>query len=126
GTALMLTVYARADHPLRTEGLRWALLIAGALAFMDAYRVWSGPFARLPFGENENGLSDPTVLTEEFGWSVMLLVNRYLELARACFFVIMAAYVAGIVQSASALRAARLTESEHQPQDQDREEYALP
>jgi hypothetical protein len=126
GTALMLTVYARADHPLCTQRLRWALLIAGALAFMDAYLVWSGSFDRLPFGQNENGLSDPTVLTEEFGWGVMLLVNRYIELARACFFVLMTAYVAGIAQTATALRSARLSQSEHQPQDQDREEYALP
>ena len=33
----MLAVYARVDHPFRTERLRWALLIFGALAFMDAY-----------------------------------------------------------------------------------------
>ena len=75
-------MYARGDHPLRSERLRWALLIFGALAFMDAYLVWSGPFDHLPFGEDEHGLSDPAVLTEEFGWSVLLLVNRYLKLAR--------------------------------------------
>ena len=101
GTVLMLTLYARADHPLRTERLRWALLILGALAFMDAYRVWSGPFDHLPFGEDERGLSDPAVLAEEFGWSVLLLVNRYLELARVCFVVLAAAYTAGIAQTKS-------------------------
>ena len=98
GSVLMLTVYARADHPLRTERLRWALLIFGALAFMDVYVVWSGPFDHLPFGEDERGLSDPAVLAEEFGWSVLLLVNRYLELARTCFVVLVAAYAAGIAQ----------------------------
>jgi hypothetical protein len=104
GTVLMLTMYARADHPLRSERLRWALLIFGALAFMDAYLVWSGSFDRLPFGESENGLSDPSVLAEEFGWGVLLLVSRYIELARACFFVLTAAYVAGIAESALTLR----------------------
>jgi hypothetical protein len=99
GSALMLTTYARADHPVRTERLRWALLIFGALAFMDVYLVWSGPFDRLPFGEDERGLSDPAVLVEEFGWSVVLLVDRYLELAHGCFVVLVAAYAAGIVQS---------------------------
>lgn len=98
GTILMLTVYARADHPLRREGLRWALLVLGALAFMDAYLVWSGSLDRLPFGESEHGLSDPTVLVEEYGWGVLLLVNRYLALARGCFVVLLAAYVAGVTQ----------------------------
>jgi hypothetical protein len=99
GTVLMLTVYARSDHPFRTERLRWALLIFGALAFMDVYLVWSGPFDHLPFGEDERGLSDPAVLAEEFGWSVLLLVNRYLELGRGCFVTLVAAYAAGIAQS---------------------------
>jgi len=99
GSVLMLTMYARADHAFRTERLRWALLIFGALAFMDVYRVWSGPFEHLPFGEDEHGLSDPAVLTEEFGWSVLLLVDRYLKLARACFVVLVAAYAAGMAQS---------------------------
>jgi hypothetical protein len=113
GTALMLTVYARADHPLRRERLRWALLIFGALALMDAYLIWSGSFDRLPFGESENGLSDPSVLVEEFGWGVMLLVNRYIELARACFLVLTAAYVAGIAESLTALRAIHADDDDH-------------
>jgi hypothetical protein len=99
GSVLMLAMYARADHPLRSERLRWALLIIGALAFMDAYVVWSGPFERLPFGEDEHGLSDPAVLAEEFGWSVLMLVDRYRQLARACFVVLVAAYAAGVAQS---------------------------
>ena len=69
GTLLMLTVYAREEHPIRRDHLRWGLLVIGALAFMDVYAVWSGPTNRLPFGENENGLSDPSVLTEMYGWS---------------------------------------------------------
>jgi hypothetical protein len=105
GTALMLTMYARANNPLRTEQLRWALLMFGALAVMDAYHVWSGPLARLPFGEDEHGLSDPSVLAEEFGWGTLLLVSRYLAVARACFGVLGAAYLAGLVDAVRALRA---------------------
>jgi hypothetical protein len=54
----------------------------------------------LPFGEDEHGLSDAALLTEEFGWSVLLLVDRYLELARGCIVVLVAAYAAGLAQSA--------------------------
>jgi len=121
GTALMLTVYARADHPLRRERLRWALLIFGALAFMDAYVIWSGSFDRLPFGETENGLSDPSVLVEQFGWGVLLLVNRYLALARACFFVLAAAYVAGIMESVIALRATQVDDEPGRPENNTRQ-----
>jgi hypothetical protein len=96
GTILMLTVYAREEHPIREDHLRWGLLMIGALAFMDVYTVWSGPIGRLPFGENENGLSDPSVLTEMYGWSVLSLVNRYNQLAHACLALLVVVYLAGI------------------------------
>jgi len=96
GTMLMLTVYAREEHPIRQDHLRWGLLVIGALAFMDVYAVWSGPINRLPFGENENGLSDPSVLTEMYRWSLISLVNRYNQLAHACLALLVAVYVAAI------------------------------
>jgi hypothetical protein len=97
GTALMLTVYARADHPVRRNELRWGLVAIGALAFMDAYLVWTGPVSQLPFGENENGLSDPSVLVEQYGWTVPSLVARYAQVAHACTFVLLIAYGAGLL-----------------------------
>jgi len=96
GTILMLTVYAREEHPIRRDHLRWGLLIIGALAFMDVYTVWSGPIDRLPFGENENGLSDPSVLTEMYGWSLLSLVNRYNQLAHACLALVVVVYLMGV------------------------------
>ena len=49
-----------------------------------SYVVWSGRINRLSFGENENGLSDPSVLTEMYDWSLINVVNRYCEFAHAC------------------------------------------
>jgi hypothetical protein len=92
----MLTVYAREEHPIRRDHLRWGLLVIGALAFMDVYTVWSGPITRLPFGENEHGLSDPSVLTETYGWSLISLVNRYRQLAHACLTLLVVVYLAAI------------------------------
>ena len=63
---------------------------------MDAYTVWSGPIDRLPFGENENGLSDPSVLTEMYGWSVLTLINRYGQLAHACLALLAVVYVSAL------------------------------
>ena len=96
GTILMLTVYAREEHPIRRDHLRWGLLIIGALAFTDVYAVWSGPIDGLPFGENENGLSDPSVLTEMYGWNLLILVSRYRQLAHACLALLMVVYLVGI------------------------------
>jgi hypothetical protein len=97
---LMLTVYAREEHPIRRDHLRWGLLVIGALAFMDVYAVWSGPSNRLPFGENENGLSDPSVLTEMYGWGVPSLVNRYSQLGHACLTLLLVVYLAAIYSRA--------------------------
>jgi hypothetical protein len=115
GTMLMLTVYAREDHPIRQEHVRWGLLVIGALAFVDAYTVWSGPIDRLPFGENENGLSDPSVLTEIYGWSVLHLINRYGQLARACLVLQAVAYVSALGRGAMFLSTLREGRSRREP-----------
>lgn len=112
GTLLMLTIYAREDHPVRENQLRWAFLIIGALAFMDVYHVWSGPIDRLPFGENENGMSDPSVLTELYGWNVLMLIHRYMELARGCLAVLGTAYVAMLYRVMRQAGSGGIAESE--------------
>lgn len=109
GTCLMLTVFAREEHPIRREHLRWAFLAIGALAFMDAYATWSGGIAAVPFGANDHGLSDPSVLAEEFGWSVLTLMRRYLQLAHACLAVLAAVAVVQILLPALALRSSDQT-----------------
>lgn len=101
GTALMLSVYARDEHPVRRDGLRWGLVVFGALAFVDALVVWSGPIDSLPLGENDNGLSDPTVLTEVYGWTLPLVMERYARLAQASGLVVAAVYVLGLLDLAA-------------------------
>lgn len=100
-TILMATFYAPRDSALyRSWGLRWGLLVVGALAFMHVYRLWSGPFENIPFGEIEGvNLSDPSLLTEMYGWPAAQLVDRYLLLAKACFVVLLALYVWGLVSA---------------------------
>jgi len=107
GTALMLTVYARGDHPIRTNQLRWGLLAIGALAFMDTFLVWNGPMSNLPLGENDNGLSDPSVLVEGYGWTASLLVVRYQQVANGCMAVLFVAYASALVWPLSALSNSR-------------------
>jgi hypothetical protein len=100
-TILMTMFYANHKSALyKNWGLRWALLAIGALAFMDVYHTWSGPYGDLPFGELEGvNMSDPSLLTEMYGWSVPLLVDRYLRLATVCLLVLAVVYVWGLVST---------------------------
>jgi hypothetical protein len=100
-TILMATFYAPRESALyKSWGLRWGLLVIGALSFMHVYRIWSGPWENIPFGEVEGvNLSDPTRLTEEYGWSVIQLVDRYLLLARVCLLALLTLYVWGLVSA---------------------------
>ena len=97
-TILMATFYAPRESALyKNWGLRWGLLAIGALTFMHVFRTWSGPFEDLPFGEIEGvNLSDPSLLTEMYGWSVPQLIDRYLRLAKVCLVVLLALYVWGL------------------------------
>ena len=108
GSVLMLSVYARADHQLRQERLRWAFLAVGALAFMDAAATWFGDMSSLPLGEDDRGLSDASVLTEAHGWPLELLVSRYQQVAVACFLVLAVAWVLGLAQAMGELTAGAL------------------
>lgn len=97
-TILMASFYARRDSALyKSWGLRWGLLAIGALAFMHVFRLWSGPYENIPFGEIEGvNLSDPSLLTTMYGWSIIQLVDRYLRLATVCFVALAVLYIWGL------------------------------
>jgi hypothetical protein len=109
-TILMATFYAPRESSLyKNWGLRWGLLSIGALTFMHVYCLWSGPIENIPFGEIEGvNLSDPSLLTEMYGWTLAHLIDRYLLLAKVCFAVLFGLYVWGLV---SAYLKARTPES---------------
>jgi hypothetical protein len=100
-TILMATFYAPRETALcQNWGLRWGLLVIGALTFMHVYCLWSGPFESIPFGEIEGvNLSDPSLLTQMYGWNVAQMIDRYLLLAKVCFVVLFGLYVWGLVSA---------------------------
>jgi len=110
GTLLMTTFYLPADHPLRREWLRWGFLAIGAAAYCDAFQTWWAARSNsdaIPFGEIEGvGLSDPSKLTEVYGWSVHQVVSRYLVLAFACLAMLAVVYAVGLASAKRALEAA--------------------
>ena len=64
---------------------------------MDAYVIWSDGIQNIPFGENENGLSDPSTLMEMYNWPLQLLTQRYVHVAKLCIVALVVMYVAGLV-----------------------------
>jgi hypothetical protein len=105
-TILMATFYAPRDSALyKSWGLRWGLLAIGALSFMHVFLTWTGPLENLPFGEIEGvNLSDPSLLTEMYGWSVLQMVDRYVRLGTFCLAALLALYLWGLVSSYLELR----------------------
>jgi hypothetical protein len=98
GTLLMATFYAPRESALYQKwGLRWGLLAIGALGFMHVFLLWKGPLEDIPFGEIESvNLSDPSLLTELYGWSVLLMVDRYVRLGTICLVFLLALYIYGL------------------------------
>jgi hypothetical protein len=107
GSLLMTTVYARRDSPLCENSLRWGFLGIGAAAFMDAFSSWTGKEADIPFGVQEGTLSDPSALVETYGWTIQLMIQRYVRLAAICLIALAIVYILGIVQTRAELRSDR-------------------
>jgi len=99
GALLMASVYAPAEGAIRRGWLRWGFLVIGAGAFADAFEQWWSARTdpdRIPFGMNEGvGPSDPSVLSDQYGWSASLLVHRYVALGCVCLVALACLYVVG-------------------------------
>jgi len=100
-TLLMATFYAPRESSLhRAWGLRWGLLVIGALIFMHVFLLWTGPLEDIPFGEIEGvNLSDPSLLTEMYGWSVTQMVERYVHLGTICLIALFLLYFWGLLSA---------------------------
>ena len=84
GVLAMASVFVPPGSLLHKGWLRWGLLAIGAAAFIDVFTVWWGARSDadlIPFGRNEGmGLSDPSRLSEDHGWTTRQLIDRYVAL----------------------------------------------
>jgi hypothetical protein len=63
---------------------------------MHDFMMWRGTLEDLPFGEIEAvNLSDPSLLTEMYGWTVLQMVDRYVRLGTVCLLALLALYIWG-------------------------------
>jgi len=100
GTLLMMSFFFGRGTQLYRGGLRWGFLVIGAAAFVDTFATWwqarRDPDV-IPFGEIEGvGLSDPSKLTDVYGWPTHLMINRYVGLGVACLLALACVWVWGI------------------------------
>lgn len=101
-TVLVLTFYARADHPLTRNQVRWGLLLLGAMAFWSVYSRWAGGFENIAnFLEDtdERGPSDMMLMITLYGWPIGAMQARYMLLAHGCLAAMAGVYAAGLVQA---------------------------
>ena len=105
GTLLMSTFYFRRGSAIYDNSLRWGFLGIGALAFMDAFYAWTGKEEDIPFGIQEGTLSDPSTLVQTYGWTIQLMMQRYVRLAAACLVALAVLYIAGILQTRAEMRS---------------------
>jgi hypothetical protein len=88
GTLLMCTFFSRPGTRFVRSGLRWGFLVIGAAAYVDSFATWwtarTNPDV-IPFGEIEGvGLSDPSKLSEVYGWSDATIVHRFVTVGVVC------------------------------------------
>jgi hypothetical protein len=114
-TLLMATFYAPRESRLyKSWGLRWGFLVIGALSFVHVFQMWRGPLEDLPFGEIEGvNLSDPSLLTEMYGWTVLQMVDRYVRLGTVCLAALLALYVWGLASAYLEMRRSPSSGEQH-------------
>jgi len=115
-TALMATFYARPSSQIVRQQLRWALLLFGAIAFMDGYQIWFGPehtenlVAQLEYNdEDARGPGDVFQLTQLYGWKAGQVQDRTRGMVYLGFTAMAAMYGAGLY---SAIQRKKELESE--------------
>ena len=109
GALLIATLYAPAGSVLRRGALRWGFLAIGAASFTDVFEQWWSARSdsdRIPFGANEGvGPSDPSILSDSYGWSASMLVHRYLVLGCASLFALVLVHVFALRRARAAADA---------------------
>ncbi|MBZ4397158.1 hypothetical protein [Myxococcus sp. AS-1-15] len=110
GTLLVASFHARPGGHLHARGLRWGFVFIGALAFWDGFHTWwraRTDAEEIPFGRMEGvGLSDPSRLVEDHGWSEGDLIRRYVTLGIACLVTLAVFHGLQIWKERARLRAA--------------------
>jgi hypothetical protein len=109
GGGLVLGALLSTTFYLTRNPVRFGLLVIGAFGFMDPFVQWwraRRDIDAIPFGEIDGvGDSDPTLLTEEYAWSLKAMVTRYVALGVVCLLVVAAVWITSCRRGGSSPRS---------------------
>ena len=109
GTLLMASFFFGKDTQLYKGWLRWGFLVIGAAAFVDMYATWwtaRDDLDVIPFGVQDGSPTDPSALVDEYGWTAIGMVRRYVALGVFCLLGLALAYGWGVWQAKQKARDA--------------------
>jgi hypothetical protein len=110
GTLLMTSFFYGKNTQLYRGSLRWGFLVIGAGAFVDTFSTWwsaRSDVDAIPYGEIEGvGLSDPSRLTDTYGWTQTAMVHRYVNLGLLCLAVLVCVWIWGIHEAKKEVKIA--------------------
>jgi hypothetical protein len=108
GTLAMAAIFSERGSLLHRGWLRWGALVIGAASYVDVFSVWWKARTDadvIPFGAIEGvGLSDPSRLTDDYGWSTHQLVSRYVAVGVTCGIALLVLYAAAVLRARASLR----------------------
>jgi hypothetical protein len=111
GTVLMTTFFYGKNTQLYRGSLRWGFLVIGAAAYVDTFSTWWRAMSDddgIPYGEMEGvGLSDPSRLTDTYGWTQAAMVHRYVGLGVFCLVVLVGVWIWGIREAKNGVKGTK-------------------
>lgn len=112
-TALMASFFVGKNTQLYKGALRWGFVVIGAAAFVDIYATWwrsRKDEGAIPYGTTGGMATDAMKLVDEHGWTLQLLVQRYVTLGVCCLIVLAIVYAWGVRHAGLQREARRLAQ----------------
>jgi hypothetical protein len=112
-TLLMASFFFGKQTQLYKGALRWGFVAIGAAAFVDIYATWwraRKDEGAIPYGTTGGMATDAMKLVDDHGWTLQLLVHRYVVLGICCLIVLAIVYAWGVRNANSRREARRLVQ----------------
>lgn len=110
---LMASFFFGKRTQLYKGSLRWGFVVIGAAAFVDIYATWwksRKDDSAIPYGTTGGMATDAMKLVDDHGWTLQLLVHRYVVLGICCLIALALVYAWGVWRAKTELEARQLAE----------------
>jgi hypothetical protein len=110
---LMASFFFGKRTQLYKGSLRWGFVVIGAASFVDIYATWwksRKDDNAIPYGTTGGMATDAMKLVDDHGWTLPLLVHRYVVLGVCCLITLACIYAWGVWRAKTELEARRAAE----------------